>query len=152
MDWRLFLTSGVVAALVAGFVSRRNSERMIQTEHITRERAKWRDKIRCIARQVREAATEPDLSKLEGLRLDLSLNLNPLDKEDQEILSVICEISKSDRSAPNVQEFFDRLGLLLKHDWDRAKHEAKPWPFLRPAPRHTYKELKRRRALLRSNR
>jgi hypothetical protein len=142
MDWQLFLTSAVVAALVGAFVSRRNSERTIQIENITRGRAKWRDKIRAMASEVRQAAAARESSKLEGLRLDFSLNLNPFDKEDQEILNVICELSKSDHSDQRVQEFVDRLALLLKHDWDRAKCEAKPWSFFRRAPRHTYKQFK----------
>lgn len=48
-----FLTPTLVAALVAAsfrflrpFVTLRTSERRIQIENITRERAKWREKIR----------------------------------------------------------------------------------------------------------
>ncbi|MGA7077089.1 MAG: hypothetical protein WBQ43_05160 [Terriglobales bacterium] len=142
MDWQPFLTSAVVAALVGGFVSRRNIDRTIQIENITRERAKWRDKIRTMATEARLAVAAKDAPKLQGLQLDFSLNLNPLDKEDQEILNVIDGLSKPDHSDQNIQELFDRLALLLKHDWDRAKCEAKPWSFLRSAHRHTYAQFK----------
>src|ERR1035438_9215345 len=141
MDWQLLFTSAVVAALVGGFVSRRNIDRTIQIENITRERAKWRNKIRTMATEVRQAAAAKDSLKLEGLRLDFSLNLNPLDNEDQEILGVISRLSQSEHSDQRVQEFFDRLALLLKHDWDRAKCEAKPWSYLRSARRHTYEQF-----------
>jgi hypothetical protein len=143
MDWQLFFTSAVVAAVVSGFVSRRNTDRTIQIENITKERAKWRDKIRTMAAEVRQAAAVKDASKLAGLRLDFSLSLNPFDKEDQEILNVISRLSQSEHSDQSVQDFFDRVALLLKHDWDRAKCEAKPWSFWRSARRHTYKQFEK---------
>jgi hypothetical protein len=143
MDWQPFFTSAVIAALVGGFVARRNIDRTIQIENITQERAKWRDKIRNMATEIRQAAVARDSLKLEGLRMDFSLNLNPLDEEDQEILNVISKLSQPEQTDKSVQELFDRLALLLKHDWDRAKCEAKPWSFLRSAHRHTYKQFEK---------
>jgi hypothetical protein len=135
--------------LSGGLVSRRNSERTIQIENITQERAKWRDKLRELAHEVQQAATEEEKpAKLEGLFLDFSLNLNPFDEEDEAILNVIRELSrlKPENREQCCQEFFDRLALLLKYDWERAKREAKPWSFLRAAPARTpYAEFKARK-------
>jgi hypothetical protein len=139
MDWQTVFTSvsasGVIAALVTGYASRRSSERAIQIENITKERAKWRDKIRCQALEVQRAATEKDRAKLAELRLGFCLNLNPLDKEDCAIITVISRFSESGQvDEKSLLEFSDRLALLLKHDWERAKHEAKLFPFRRKAP------------------
>jgi hypothetical protein len=116
------LTSGVISAAVTAIASRRGSERAIQIENITKERAKWRDEIRELALKVQQAATAKDSSKLSELRLQLCLHLNPLDKKDRDITALISEVSKSD---DKIIEFSDRVSLLLKHDWDRAKCEAK---------------------------
>ncbi len=67
MDWKTILTSTVLAAIVVGLVSfvaaiingyglRRNVERAIQIENITKERARWRSKLRSRASEVYEAA------------------------------------------------------------------------------------------------
>jgi hypothetical protein len=126
LDLTTFLTSvlasGVISAAITAIASRRGSERAIRIENITKERAKWRDKIRELALGVQEAAAKKDSSKLSELRLQLCLNLNPLDKKDRDITALISEASKSD---DKIIEFSDRVALLLKHDWDRAKSEAK---------------------------
>jgi hypothetical protein len=41
------------------------------------------------------------------------------------------------------QEFADRIALFLKHDWDRAKNEAK---HRKPPSRLTYEQFEKRRA------
>lgn len=130
MDWSTVLaaagSSAVLSAIVAGFVARRNSERAIQMENITKERAKWRDKIRDQALAVHKAAAVADGATLRQLRLQLSLNLNPTDTEDLAILGAISRLEEARDSADKVQlEFADRVSLLLKHDWERAKREAK---------------------------
>lgn len=147
MDWATVATtasasavlSAGISALVSGFVARRNSERAIQIENITKERAKWRDKIRELALAVHNAARERNASSLGELRLSLSLNLNPTDPEDAGILRVIGTLMKAEQPDEKCShEFADRVALLLKHDWDRAKCEAKH----RKAPaRLAYKEF-----------
>jgi hypothetical protein len=143
MDWATVATtaatSAVISAVVSGLFARRTSERAIQIENITKERAKWRDNIRDQALAVHKAARVNDIALLGELRLSLSLNLNPTDREDAGILKVIDmmakEIQPDDRMG---QEFADRVALLLKHDWERAKCEAK---HRKTPPRLTYKEF-----------
>ena len=130
MDWGAFATtvsaSAVVSALVAGLFAERSSKRVIQIENITKERAKWRDKIRELALAVHKAATQKNGALLKEQRLVFSLNLNPIDEEDVAILIAIDTMSLSEQLDEKVlQEFSDRVGLLLKHDWERAKVEAK---------------------------
>jgi hypothetical protein len=143
MDWATVVTtaatSGVISAAVAGLFARRVSERAIQIENITKERAKWRDKIRDHALAVHKAAGERNAAALGELRLCLSLNLNPTDKEDVGILKVIDRMIQAEQvDQKSSQEFADRVALLLKHDWDRAKCEAR---HRKTPPRLTYKEF-----------
>lgn len=145
MDWGTILTtagtSAVVSALVTGFVARRNVERAIQIENITKERAKWRDKIREQALAVRKAAVDLKSVELKNLRLTLSLNLNPTDTEDRAILAVVDKLAKSQKaSEEDILQFSDRVALLLKHDWDRAKCEANREE---PPRRMTYKQFQK---------
>ena len=136
MDWTVFfsafLGSSVVVALVAGLVSLRTSERQIAIENVTKERTKWREKIRATARDIHAAAVAGDLAKLQSLHLDMALSLNPDDHEDAEILRCIRVL---DSNNSDTTELTYRLALLLKHDWERAKWECRrPWwrPFREP--------------------
>jgi len=130
MDLGAFATtvgaSAVVAAIVAGLFAERSSKRGIQIENITKERAKWRDKVRELAVAVHQAAAEKKPTKLKELQLSLNLNLNPIDPEDVSIIEAVGKLSRSELlDESTLQEFSDRVALLLKHDWERAKVEAK---------------------------
>lgn len=133
-----FFTSVVVAALVSGavgiisgsltaLITLRTSERTIQIENVTQERAKWREKIRSKALEVWEAWEKRDQNELLKLRLEFALNLNPFEVEDRAILTSIEELADFTKPNHTAQEFCDRVSLLLKHDWERAKCEARPW-------------------------
>jgi len=121
MDWATVATtaatSAVISAIVSGLFARRTSERAIQIENITKERAKWRDKIREQALAVHKAAKAKDAVSLGELRLSFSLNLNPTDPEDAGILKTITAMAKATTpDETGEQEFADRVALLLKHD------------------------------------
>lgn len=131
MNTELLLMSAVVSALVGGFVSLRVSERKIQIENITQERAKWREQIRVNALKVHQSASRAPTSggktSLAELRLVFELLLNPLDPEDIDILKCIEGLSECEEPEKRLPEFSKRVAYLLKHDWERAKREAKPW-------------------------
>lgn len=143
LDLTVFLSSSVVGGLIAGLVALRSNERNIQIENVTQERAKWREKIRMKSVEVYEAVTSSNSNKISQLHLEFSLNLNPFDQEDKDILSVVKELQNCEKQGVKLTEFSDRVALLLKHDWDRAKHEAKPF-FCRlcPPERTTYAKFK----------
>lgn len=104
----------------------KNAERKILIENITQERAKWREKIRTKAIEVHKAAVKGDRVWLAELKLAFATSLHPYDPEDNLILDVIERLkNEKDRDA-KLEEFSDRLSLLLKHDWQRAKQEAEP--------------------------
>jgi hypothetical protein len=127
MDLAPFLTSAVVAALVAGLVTLRSTERKIQIENTTQERAKWREKIRATALLVHQAATAHNYMALSEHQLVFALLLNPHDSEDAAILTNIAALRDGQEPSLRLQEFAARVSFLLKHDWERAKEEAKPW-------------------------
>jgi len=112
-------TSTVVSALVAGLFAEPQQQEGDPNENITKEQAKWRDKIRELALDVHKAAMQRNETLLRELRLSLSLNLNPVDAEDTAILNAIDRVSQLEQlDAKMLQEFSDRIALLLKHDWD----------------------------------
>lgn len=142
MDPSILLSSTVVAGFVAAIVSLRTNERNIKITNVTQERAKWRDAMRQLADEILEAANEHNEAKLKSLCAQLSLNLNPFDIEDQCIVKTAIELSRTDTQDKKIPEFVDRVALLLKHDWDRAKYEASPWFFKRGEPvRFSYCEF-----------
>lgn len=110
--------------MAGAIASLRTNTRNIRIENITKERAKWRDKIREIALAVQKDAVRRDPTALEEHHLEFSLNLNPTDPEDRAILELIHRL-KSKADEGSLIEFANRIALLLKHDWERAKWEAK---------------------------
>lgn len=121
MDIATVLSSGVVAGLIAGLVSLRTSERKIATENITKQREIWRDKVRTKSLDVTNAIENKALSKLCGLYTEFSHLLNPEDTEDLAILSLLWCFKSGDFEEKSHVEFIERVSLLLKHDWERAK-------------------------------
>jgi hypothetical protein len=114
------------SAKTAALVAEKNSERKILVENITQERAKWREKIRTKSIEVYKAAMKGDQVWLAELKLTFATSLNPCDKEDGFILDVIERLKDEKNRDPILEEFSDRISLLLKHDWQRAKKEAEP--------------------------
>lgn len=118
----VWLTSAVIAALVSALFSVLIAERRIAAENVIQERKNWRDKIRELASEVHEAFVGTNDAKLRELQARFSLLVNPHDSQDQEILALI---TAAHATPPN--EFAQRVALLLKHDWERAKRKASLW-------------------------
>lgn len=115
-------SSSVVAGIVAGLVSLRTNSRNIKVANVTKERAKWRDKVRDRALEIHMAVSEG--KDLANLHSQMALILNPLDREDRAILRVIETLPAQDSCGAMLKEFTERISLLLKHDWERAKWES----------------------------
>lgn len=142
MDIGTVLSSGVVAGLIAGLVTLRTSERKIAMEHITKQREVWRDKIRTKSLDVTTAIECKALSRLCELHTEFSHLLNPEDQMDVEILDLLKEFKNNTFDDAKHVEFVERVSLLLKHDWQRAKREAKPWFIFPKEPsRKAYQEF-----------
>ena len=116
-------TASVIAALVSAVVAIWTTQRRISIENITTERQKWRTKIREIALSIHDALIKRDEELINRLRAELRGLLNPEDEEDNAILTCVYLPEKEEELA-RAEEFAQRIALLLKHDWERAKLEA----------------------------
>jgi hypothetical protein len=141
--------AGIIGGLIGAAVSLRTNTRTIKIENITKERAKWRDNVREKALWVQRAAVAGDRSALDEHHLAFTLILNPIDPMDRPILALIRQL-KITPDEPHLTEFADRISLLLKHDWQRAKWEAEDNCFFESdidpkpePPRTTYEQFKR---------
>jgi len=122
MEIKLLLT--FIGGLVAAYVTFWNAERKITVDNITKERAKWREKIRELALEVHKAIESEDALKLSELKNQFRLHLNPTDEKDNNILGLI-GLSEKDKNK-QAEQFSICVSYLLKHDWERAKLESKP--------------------------
>lgn len=88
------------------------------------------------------AITSGDKARLSGLRSALRVLLKPHHEDDLAIVeSVKINAYGADGQA---EEFSQRISLLLKHDWERAKREAKSFPFRGRKPkRMPFEEYRR---------
>lgn len=146
MDLTTILSSGVVAGLVAGLVTLRTIERKIAIENITQQRQLWRDKVREKALEASKGYKDSDTSKLKELYGEFQLILNPEDDNDKSILDTLWEMQNESKENNLIIELTEKLALLLKHDWERAKLEAKPvWHFWGKPKRIPYNKFKNTR-------
>lgn len=146
MDLPTVLISGVVAGLVAGLVTLRTTERKIAIENITQQRNVWRDKVREKALEVSKAYKDSDTTKMKSLYGEFQLFLNPEDNDDKSILDTLWAMQSKDGNSDVAIELIEKLALLLKYDWERAKLEAKPaWHFWGKPKRISYTNFKNKR-------
>ena len=147
MDLSTVLGSGVVAGMVAGLVTLRTTERKIAIENITQQRQLWREKIRLKAIETSKVYKDNDNSKLKELYGEFQLILNPKDNDDKSILDTLWKMQNDNKDNDLIIELTEKLALLLKHDWERAKLEAKPvWSFWSKVERISYDEFENKRA------
>jgi len=116
----------IISAGVAGLVAVLTSERRIDAENVIQDRKNWREEIRKLSSTVFGILTRPDTAEREGklrdLRAEFALRLNPHEIMDQQILQLIAQ-----DGTQRAEEFIERVELLLKFDWERAKRDASLW-------------------------
>jgi len=120
------LTSTVIAAIVAAAVAVWTAQRRISIENITQDRRAWREKIRGNALSVHDTLINRDEKLLNRHRAEFAALLNPNDIDDTEIIHCIT-LPDEGKEIECANEFSERIALLLKHDWERAKLEAGPF-------------------------
>jgi len=146
VDLPTILSSGVVAGLVAGLVTLRTSERKIAIENITQQRQQWREKIRDVAQRIKSSYKNDEKEELQSQYVEMQLLLNPEDVDDRSILDTIWSMTEESSPGALHIELAEKLSLLLKHDWERAKREAKPvWYRRSEIKRVSYNEFKSKR-------
>ncbi|MBK7052101.1 MAG: hypothetical protein IPH54_16105 [Rhodoferax sp.] len=105
------LTSAVVSACLTGLFTLQSSERKIQIENITQERAKWRERIRSNGLLVHKAAVAHEAASLAELSFVFQLLLNPHDSEDKLIIRCIDDLKSASDLTPKLSEFTSRLSF-----------------------------------------
>jgi hypothetical protein len=146
LDLLTVLSSAVVAGLVAGLVTLRTSERKIAIENITQQRQLWREKIRDLSLKIKSSYKSGNKDELNAQYVEMQLLLNPLDRDDKCILDTIWAMLEEAESAKLHIVLAEKLSLLLKHDWERAKLEAKPvWYMFHKVKRVPYEKSKFKR-------
>ena len=132
LSWTGFF-SGVFGGIISALITWRIAERRIEIENITQQRATWRDNIRKKSIEVTSAVRKADKDKLNELYTEFAHLLNPYDLEDVAILDLLSKFKKIEQcDNDSLTEFIERVALLLKHDWERAKREAKFWGEVKP--------------------
>ncbi|WP_157381689.1 hypothetical protein [Burkholderia ubonensis] len=131
------LTSTVIASVLSVFSTMHVTGRNALTDNVIKHRANWRDMLRTIARELTEAVGTGNVRAIRVLRNQLALNLNPVDQEDQALVDVVRALERcsSTERYRMMEEVEQRIALLLKHDWERAKWEAKLFHFARRMPK-----------------
>lgn len=127
----LVLGSGVIASSITVMFSRLAHSETLSLKYVTQERAKWRSNVKLNMSNLCEAINSScsEKCKLIEIRktstfLKLSFNPNATEQLDQSVLVKIDEIC----SNPSYEKFVELETLVqkvLKHDWERAKLEAK---------------------------
>lgn len=147
MDFSTVLSSGVVAGLVAGLVALRTTERKIAIENITQQRKLWRNSVREKCMEAVKAFNNNDELRATEIYIELQLILNPLDANDRSVLDTLWDMQSKHEDSKLVVELAEKLSLLLKHDWERAKLEAKPIWFRKSEPeRISYVDFQHKRS------
>ncbi|MCS6236239.1 hypothetical protein G3495_14050 [Shewanella baltica] len=146
MDVTIFLSSAVIAAAVAGFVTLRANDRKIAAENIIQQRQLWREKIRSLSVKICSAYTTNEHHKVPALYVELQLLLNPTDSDDLDILDTVWDMREGDLRKKLDIVLGEKLALLLKHDWERAKVESNSsWLKIVTPSRLPYKSFKNSR-------
>ena len=94
----------------------------IKIEVITKEKARWREKIRELTELVNKLFYEKKFNEIQILIVNFQIRLNPYDKGDKEILSLLKKLVKEKNT---IEEFNSKIAILLKKEWEKAKTEAK---------------------------
>lgn len=154
MDWQTILTSGVIAAIVAGIIELVKLSNSNKSRYIIQQREKWREKIRKISEEIQTA----DFNNI-GLPITkLKTRINPYGEfvdfptlktynkkltkkekkqhlndesiiedyylKDGHIHDVINKLESNEDFDNNKKLLNKYLELLMKFDWERSKTES----------------------------
>ena len=122
------ITTAIFSAIggfITAFLAFKKDDKSNQLKHITDERKEWRVKIRkLVVKFLEDESINLSEAKLRRIRTEIAINLNPTDDEDNYILKLMDDyiINQSNELHVEISKAF---ATLLKHDWERAKNEAK---------------------------
>ncbi|MBM7558232.1 hypothetical protein [Halanaerobacter jeridensis] len=126
----LILGSSVLSSIITSFISKIINDKNNSLKYITEERRNWRKNIRKI---ISKLVIENNKNKAKKLVSHLELNLNPYDTKDECIIDLAKKLLKARFEGKEDKEeekdienkLIKTSSYLLKHDWERAKQEAR---------------------------
>lgn len=134
------LFSGFAGSLITASITKSINEKNQKLKYVTEERQKWRAEIReettKLAKNLfyNESNNE---SELERIKAFFKIRLNPIDDYDKDIIKKLENINRD-----TINDFVLKISCLLKHDWERAKKEAKESNKIRMTAQEYYKKAK----------
>ncbi|AUQ92831.1 hypothetical protein PhaeoP24_04273 (plasmid) [Phaeobacter inhibens] len=121
------LFSAIISFIVAYITAKASG----YSKDVVEERQKWREKIRQLTiRAVQLIQTkETQSQEYKILVSEFRVRLNPDDHDDREIIKAL-EKSIQEPDEVLARKVLAQVSRLLKHDWERAKTEARllSWP------------------------
>jgi len=124
---------GAIGGFITAFFAFKKDDKSNQLKHITEERKQWRVKIReLVVKFLDEDSINPTNAKLLlSIRTEIAINLNPEDDEDNHILDLMDDYIKEKSNDKRIK-LSEAFAILLKHDWERVKKEAKSEKIITP--------------------
>jgi len=118
------LTGGLVASLLTLWGVLLTARWRITEENIIKERAKWRDAVRLL---IEQSMIKNDRTELRRIAAGLALRMNPKTHDDRELVALVYSLQhRANRKDETYQKIVALSAHILKHDWTRAKWEARP--------------------------
>lgn len=123
----------VLSAIVSVIVAYATAKAASYSRDVVAERKEWRDKVRALTVEASLLMQGEETRSQRFLEIiwEFRLRLNPDDKNDMQILEAL----EKSIVVPNDllrMKFLAQVARLLKHDWERAKAEARlisfPYP------------------------
>lgn len=125
-DIMVAIIGALVGAALVGVTASLAARITTQSKDIVEERRKWRDQIRSLAEETMALTLHQPLTPAEFSKVKTAfiLRLNPSSSVyDRAIIEALDELEKSS-SVSNREAFLDHVARLLKHDWERVKHDS----------------------------
>ncbi|QIM63607.1 hypothetical protein A1D29_10065 [Pasteurellaceae bacterium Orientalotternb1] len=118
----ILLGSGALITIITLII---NHFFRIYNEDISKERIKWRERIRELSMEIVSfQGSKDDAYKLYS---ELSNRLNPYDESDKEISEKAYKLLNIEAENSNIskKDFVRDISILLKDDWERCKFDSK---------------------------
>lgn len=126
-DWARIIPvvfgSSLISSFLAIWLGKLKNTKHLRLEQIATERKEWRDRITKLVVNSRHAFDKKDRNLFKRIEAELVIKLNPKDRQDAKIIELAGEISDS-WNVEKLEEFHQRISLLLKYDWDLTRQET----------------------------
>lgn len=131
------LLAGAIAASIATTITLFVKSQPSKSERLAKEHTERRNELRELANSLSKAAVANDAQAITLLCSQLGLNLNPADSEDAALIQAAEALGETEEKSARLQEFTERMALLLKFDQDVEHVGSQLWFNRGPLPHRT---------------